>query len=53
MAYIDTVKYDSLDFQRNFLDEVTKKDIYDDSKHFYWVGFPKKMMGTIQMSLRL
>ena len=42
MAHIYTVKYDSLDFQRNISDEVTNLDVYDESKHYYWVGFPKE-----------
>ena len=40
MAYIDKVKYNSLDFQRKILDDVTNIDVYDDSKYFYQVGFP-------------
>ena len=46
MAYIDTVKYDATGFQRNILDEVTNNDVYDDSKHFPWVGFPRHDIGN-------
>ena len=46
MAYIDTVQYNSLDFQKNILDEVANIDGYDDSNHHYWVGFPKKDYGN-------
>ena len=28
------------------LDEKTNIDLYDDCKHFYWVGFPKKDAGN-------
>ena len=46
MTCIDTVKYYSLVFQRKLLDEVTNLDVYDDSKYFYWVDFPKKDDGN-------
>ena len=42
MVYIATVKYDSWDFQRKILDEVKNIDFYDDTNHFYWVGFPEE-----------
>ena len=41
MAYIGTLQYDSLDFQRITLDEVIIMDVYYDSNQHYWVGFPK------------
>ena len=40
--FTQSVKYDSLDFQRKILDEVTNLNVYVDSKYFYWVSFPKK-----------
>ena len=42
MAYIGTLQYDSLDFQRNLLDDVANIDVYNDSNHHYQVGFPKQ-----------
>ena len=46
MAYIDTFKYDSRDFQKNILDLVTNKDVFEESQQTYWVGFPKDDNGN-------
>ena len=35
-----------MNFQSKILNEVTSIGVYDDSKHFYWVGFPKEDDGN-------
>ena len=53
MAYIDTVQYDSLNFQRNILDEVVNMDFMMTQIINIGLDFPKKITGMIQMSPQL